>query len=83
MNFNDDNISFLDDTARIVDEDYEPTDGDPLSSPSQTTAHSLTADIVRARVRTIGVEEHQLVAEIGVCQTLTQARSLHTSCADR
>ncbi|KAF5368102.1 hypothetical protein D9758_004382 [Tetrapyrgos nigripes] len=38
---------FLDDVARIASPDYEPTDD----------------DIVRARVRTVGVEEHHLIAE--------------------
>ncbi|KAK7436201.1 hypothetical protein VKT23_019278 [Stygiomarasmius scandens] len=38
---------FLDDVSRIASPDYEPTD----------------YDIVRARVRTVGVEEHHLIAE--------------------
>lgn len=38
---------FLHDTARIATADYEPTD----------------ADIVRARIRTMGVEEHKFVME--------------------
>ncbi|THU96803.1 G-alpha-domain-containing protein [Dendrothele bispora CBS 962.96] len=38
---------FLDEVARIAAPDYEPTD----------------CDIVRARVRTVGVEEHHLIAE--------------------
>ncbi|KIY68372.1 heterotrimeric GTP-binding alpha subunit [Cylindrobasidium torrendii FP15055 ss-10] len=40
---------FLDDTPRIADIDYLPTDD----------------DIVRARVRTVGVEEHHIIAENG------------------
>ncbi|TFK99783.1 guanine nucleotide binding protein, alpha subunit [Pterulicium gracile] len=38
---------FLNDTARVAREDYEPTD----------------ADIVRARIRTMGVEEHRFLME--------------------
>jgi len=41
---------FLNDAARVADPSYEPTD----------------ADIVRARVRTIGVEEHKFVLENGI-----------------
>ncbi|KAK0202281.1 heterotrimeric GTP-binding alpha subunit [Desarmillaria ectypa] len=40
---------FLDDVARVTRSDYMPTE----------------SDIVRARVRTIGVEEHHFVAESG------------------
>jgi guanine nucleotide-binding protein subunit alpha len=40
---------FLNDAARVADSNYEPTD----------------ADIVRARVRTFGVEEHKFVLENG------------------
>ena len=40
-------ISFLDDIARIAVRNYEPSDD----------------DVVRARLRTLGVQEHRLVME--------------------
>ncbi|PBK60256.1 heterotrimeric GTP-binding alpha subunit [Armillaria solidipes] len=42
-------FSFLDDVSRVTMKDYVPTE----------------SDIVRARIRTIGVEEHNFVAESG------------------
>ncbi|KAF7309114.1 hypothetical protein MKEN_01113500 [Mycena kentingensis (nom. inval.)] len=43
---------FLDDTARIASPDYVPTD-------------RLEGDIMRARIRTLGVEEHRFVSAQG------------------
>jgi hypothetical protein len=42
-------ISFLDDLYRIAHRDYEPTDD----------------DVVRARLRTMGVQEYRFVFETG------------------
>lgn len=51
--------SFLDDVSRIIDPSYEPSD----------------ADVVRARLRTLGVQEYPFTFEKG---TFTSS-SLYTS----
>ena len=43
--------SFLNDSDRIAARGYDPTD----------------ADIVRARLRTVGVQEHKFMFEVGAC----------------
>ena len=43
-------FSFLDDLYRIANRDYEPTDD----------------DVVRARLRTMGVQEYRFVFETGI-----------------
>lgn len=62
------NLSFLNDAERIADFNYEPTDGtcrcNCILAHSSLTDFTL-ADIVRARVRTFGVEEHKFVFENG------------------
>ena len=47
--------SFLNDVGRIVDSGYEPSD----------------ADVVRARLRTLGVQEYPFTFEKGECSLAT------------
>lgn len=58
---------FLDDTARIATVDYEPIEGMSYSRISYYSSPScpLIEDIVRARLRTFGVEEHRFTQENG------------------
>jgi len=59
--------SFLNDTARITDPKYEPTNCALFCAavpPLRLITH-LIADIIRARVRTMGMEEHRFVLESG------------------
>ena len=61
--------SFLNDTARIATASYDPTDGKLLSlnKPLLTVLTRVTPDdIVRARLRTLGVEEHRFTMESGM-----------------
>ena len=48
--------SFLNDSDRIAARGYDPTD----------------ADIVRARLRTVGVQEHKFMFEVGACDWLSR-----------
>lgn len=60
--------SFLDDTSRITAPDYEPTDSQCCSvfiPRFIKRVWNCTADIVRARLRTMGVDEHWFVIEEG------------------
>jgi hypothetical protein len=59
-------FSFLDDIDRVTRDDYIPTSGEPgvlMFTGSALTAD--TADILRARVTTIGPEEHRIKVESG------------------
>ena len=67
------NFSFLNDAARVADPTYEPTDGQFCCvSPSHELDNFSKADIVRARVRTYGVEEHKFVLENGMMGTVSR-----------
>lgn len=59
--------SFLNDISRIASLDYQPTDCECLRCPSRWCPRltSYTADIIRARVRTFGIEEHHFIVEKG------------------
>lgn len=79
----------MNDTARVAREDYEPTDGTPpppsppfLPYPTFYLLTLVAADIVRARIRTMGVEEHRFLMESG---TLCPSPFLQAgrNCADR
>lgn len=64
--------SFLDDIDRIASRSYTPSD----------------ADVVRARLRTIGIQEHSLVFEDGVrvscsCSPLIPVNTILTTCVGR
>lgn len=61
--------SFLDDTARIAALDYVPTDRAPPRRSRFLMPWLIIiiieGDIMRARIRTLGVEEHRFVTESG------------------
>ncbi len=54
-------LSFLDDLERIATSDYEPTDD----------------DVVRARLRTLGVQEHRILFEQGAIPTFSIGMKYH------
>jgi hypothetical protein len=59
--------SFLRDVERIAARDYIPTDGMTLSSSLRYLLTGYTLDdILRARIKTIGVTEHKLTIHTGV-----------------
>ena len=57
--------SFLDDAARIAQTDYEPTSGKMIKfiTGRPCLLNRCSDDILRARVQTLGVEEHYLQME--------------------
>ncbi|KAJ7932958.1 G-protein alpha subunit [Mycena leptocephala] len=65
----DDSGFFLDDTARIAALDYVPTDRAPPRRSRFLMPWLIIiiieGDIMRARIRTLGVEEHRFVTESG------------------
>jgi hypothetical protein len=66
-------FSFLNDTARVADPTYEPTDGQfCYAYPYYEFNNFSKADIVRARVRTYGVEEHKFILENGMMGTVSR-----------
>ena len=60
--------SFLNDAGRVAAINYEPSDGLslPVSCPFAFPLIFPADDIVRARVRTLGVEEHHFTMESGM-----------------
>jgi len=66
--------SFLDDIDRITAERYVPSvgqshpppqSGDILPLVSDFTTFDITEDVLKARLKTIGVSEHKFTIEIG------------------
>jgi hypothetical protein len=62
--------SFMDDIARIATFDYVPSDREffiwgQTSGTSGCFAQLSADDIIKARIRTMGVEEHRFVVEKG------------------
>ena len=57
--------SFLDDAARVAQTNYEPTSGNMIKPITLGTCllNYCSDDILRARVQTLGVEEHYLQME--------------------
>lgn len=58
-------ISFLEDIKRITQENYQPTPGRFPSTLSYIFVTISIADVLRARVATIGPEEHHIQVESG------------------
>lgn len=58
--------SFLSDVSRIASKNYTPTPGVSALAPSILCVWNVYPDdILRARLQTIGVEEHRIVMETG------------------
>lgn len=61
-------VSFLDDILRITQEDYVPTPGEfvslPTGFPCKLSLVFAEDDVLRARVQTIGPQEHHIHLEI-------------------
>ena len=59
--------SFLDDIERVAAWDYVPTDGalsvDVNCGYELTTAVPLIEDVLKARLKTLGISEHRFVME--------------------
>jgi hypothetical protein len=55
----------MDDVSRVTAADYVPTDCASLLCTVYMSDSSDTADILRARIKTMGVEEHFFEKEVG------------------
>jgi hypothetical protein len=58
-------ISFLEDVKRVTQENYQPTPGGSRRTLLYIFITISLADVLRARVATMGPEEHHIQVESG------------------
>jgi len=64
-------FSYLDEIERITARNYTPTDGTFASSSSYIRSHSAIEDVLKARLKTVGVVEHQFTISMGTMRGTT------------
>lgn len=65
--------SFLDNLGRIAVPDFAPTDGTHPFSFLHALSHCVIEDILRARLKTLGVTEHRFTIKSSESYTLSNA----------